>query len=72
MKRPALEFGPKRLALTDEQYHELHVRLERTRRTSTTVAVDRQALTVLLSDHGRLYAHINEIEQALRNHQEAA
>jgi hypothetical protein len=63
---PALEHGPKRLELTDEEFHELHVRLDKTRRTSATVAVDRLALTRLLGDHGKLYAHLSEIEGALR------
>lgn len=71
MKLPRADYSPKGLTLTDEEFHELHTRLERTRRTSATVSVDRQALTRLLADHGRLYAHVDEIERTLR-HAEAA
>lgn len=70
MKRPnlpALSYDPKGLELTDDEFHGLHVRLEKTRRTSSTVAVDRQALTRLLADHGRLYAHIDSVEHAARH-----
>lgn len=70
-KLPRTDYAPKRLELSDEEFHELHTRLERTRRTSATVGVDRRALARLLADHSRLYAHIDEIERALR-HREAA
>lgn len=71
MKIPRTGYAPKGIELTDDEFHELHVRLDRTRRTSATVSVDRQALTRLLADHGRLYASLDEIERTLR-HTEAA
>lgn len=71
MKLPRTDYAPKGIELTDDEFQELHVRLDRTRRTSTTVSVDRQALTRLLADHSRLYAALDEIERSLR-HTEAA
>lgn len=66
-KLPRTDHAPKGLELTDEEFHALHVRLDRTRRTSATVSVDRQALTRLLADHSRLYAALDEIERSLRH-----
>lgn len=64
---PSPSYGPKGLELTDEQFHDLHARLERVRRTSSTVTVDREAFRLLLSDHAKLYAHIDAIESQLRH-----
>lgn len=66
-KLPIISFGPKGLELTDAQFHDLHVKLDRTRRSSTTVTVDRLALAALLSDHAKLYAHIDAVEHQLRH-----
>lgn len=66
-KLPINAYGPTGLALTDAQFHELHVKLDKTRRSSTTVTVDRRALAALLSDHAKLYAHIDQVEHQLRH-----
>lgn len=42
-----------KLKTTDEQFEGLHRDLDKTRRTSETVKVSRQALTNLLLDHGQ-------------------
>lgn len=42
------------LQTTTDQFHGLHASLEKTRRTSETVKVSREALTKLLIDHSRL------------------
>ena len=42
------------LACSDEQYHNIHVAVDKTRSTSTTVKVDRDALAALLRDHAKL------------------
>lgn len=47
--RPLLQ-----LYTTLRQFEELHLRHDRTRSTSKTVTVDRQALINLLMDHSRL------------------
>lgn len=39
---------------TQEQFEDTHARLDKTRRTSKTVVVDRQALTNLLMDHSNM------------------
>lgn len=44
---------------TQEQFEGLHEALERCRRTSTTVKVDRAALVALLIDHGQLWAALD-------------
>jgi hypothetical protein len=71
VKLPRTDYAPKGIELTDEEFHALHMRLDRTRRNSTTVTVDRQALARLLADHSRLYAALDAIERSLR-HAEAA
>lgn len=43
-----------RLYTTMRQFEELHRRHDRTRSTSKTVMVDRQALINILMDHGRM------------------
>lgn len=40
---------------TQEQFEKIHEQLDQTRRTSTTVKVDRAALAALLIDHGQLH-----------------
>ena len=42
------------LSLTSDLLHALDTALERTKRSSTTVKVDRQALAAILIDHGRM------------------
>lgn len=67
MKHPRTDYAPKGIELTGEELDKLHRQLDKTRRTSSTVSVDRQALTRLLADHSRLYAALDEIERALRH-----
>lgn len=40
---------------SQEQFEKIHEDLDKTRRTSDTVRVDRAALQALLIDHGRLH-----------------
>lgn len=40
---------------TQDQFEKIHQQLEQTRRTSSTVKVDRAALAALLLDHGQLH-----------------
>lgn len=47
-----------KLLCTDDEYHALHRDLDRTRQTSETVRVGREALGHLLIDHGRLLARL--------------
>lgn len=67
MKLPRVDFTAKGLELTDEAFHGLHVTLDTTRRTSLTARVDRDALRLLLSDHGKALAHIDALERNLRH-----
>ncbi len=39
------------LTCTDDQFHELHVAVDRARKSSTNVVVDKEALRRLLHDH---------------------
>lgn len=41
---------------TDDQFESIHLALDKTRTTSESVRVDREALTNLLLDHARLVA----------------
>ncbi len=43
-----------KLYTTMRQFEDLHSRHDRTRSTSKTVTVDRQALSNILMDHGRM------------------
>ena len=47
---------PTALELSQAEFESLHADLERTRQTSTTVKVSREALRKLLSDHSKLHA----------------
>ena len=47
------------LKLPQDQFEQIHRDLDKTRRTSKTVTVDREALTALLIDHGQLHAALN-------------
>lgn len=47
--RPLLE-----LYTTTQEFEDLHARHDRTRRTSKTLTVDRQALIHILMDHARM------------------
>lgn len=49
------------LTLTQAAFEALHERLDRVRRTSSTVTVDRQALAELLLDHGRVLKRLAEV-----------
>lgn len=43
------------LTCSQEQFEKIHEDLDKTRRTSETVKVDRAALMALMIDHGRLH-----------------
>lgn len=43
-----------RLSLSDDEFHELHAALDKTRESSTTVKASKQALQNLLQDHAAL------------------
>lgn len=43
------------LTCSQEQFEKIHEDLDKTRRTSETVKVDRAALMALLIDHGTLH-----------------
>lgn len=66
MKRPTLTYLPKGLVLTDDEFHNLHKRINSTRSTSRSVTVDMEALKHLLSDHAALYARIEDVDRTLR------
>lgn len=44
--------------LTQEQFEQLHRDLDKTRKSSSTVKIDRAALAALLIDHGQLHAKL--------------
>lgn len=69
MRGPRYTYMPKGLALLEGQFQELHERLERTRSSSKTATVNREALQRLLNDYGVLHAHIEELGNVLRNPQ---
>lgn len=46
------------LSLTDEQFHQLWDTLHRSRSTSKTVTLDKQAVTNLLIDHSRMFNEV--------------
>jgi hypothetical protein len=53
------------LELTQDQFEGLHDDLDKVRRTSRTVKVDKDALSALLRDHSRLlYLQRGEYEEA--------
>lgn len=47
-----------------DEFNKLHQSIERTRSTSATVSVDKQALTNLLIDHGKLLSLLKIEEKA--------
>lgn len=64
--RRNLTFLPKGLTLRDDQFEGLHQRVDKTRSTSNTIVVNRQALMRLLNDYGLLLAGYDDVERALR------
>lgn len=54
-----------KLELPLSAFETLYQRLERTRRTSTTVTVDRTAITTLLRDHQRCLKRLGELGEKL-------
>lgn len=48
-------------ACSQEQFELIHAQLEKTRRSSDTVKVDRQALQNLLIDHAQLHAAVASV-----------
>lgn len=59
------------LYTTLEQFEHLHERNDRTRSTSKTVTVDRQALINILMDHSSLVLRFNNERRLNRNSQAA-
>lgn len=49
---------PIRLECDREQYHALHVALDKVRKNSRTVTVSKDALAALLRDHARILARL--------------
>jgi hypothetical protein len=47
-----------KLTCTQRQFDDLHQAIDKVKRTSTTVKVDKQALINLLIDHGKLVAKL--------------
>lgn len=52
---------PQKLTLTQAQFEALHLALDGTRSTSTTVRVDREALKNILHDHSKM-SHCLKVE----------
>lgn len=44
--------------LSDEDWHDLAVVVDKARKNSETVKVSKRALNALLNDHGRLLRHV--------------
>lgn len=65
--KPRLTYAPKGMVLTDAEFEDIHKRLDRTRSTSRTATVSAEALRHLLTDHGLLYARLEEVDLHLRS-----
>lgn len=67
IRKPHLEFAPKELSMTDDEFEGLHNALDHTRANSETVRVDKLALSHLLMDYGRFASVLDDLERMLRH-----